>query len=251
MQIRLFARGFLIVFLVIFGLKTALATDLDEYQKYGDKNSKWDEHVGAGFSSFDSGNLGAAEMFLQRALARGCKDGLVYAKIGLYYEDQGNYKKALSFMRLAAKRLSEQYPSHQITKSMHKLLGRVLFLNNQSDEAEPYLQKAVNAEEDFTSLYLLGQIRRMNGAYPDAVKLFERALVAKRPTDVSPVIDMAIMTELGKVYYEMKQFDVSLKWWDKILSMDPANQVAPSYKQKIEQMRFKEKERKILEEIVK
>ncbi|MBI2342385.1 MAG: hypothetical protein HYU98_06615 [Deltaproteobacteria bacterium] len=231
-------------------LGTLFASDWNEYQKNGSKNSKWDSFVEAGFNAFEGGNLGSAEMFLQRAIARGCNDGLVYAKIGIYYEAQSNYKKAAEFLKKASKLLPNQYPAHVLTKSIDEYLGRVLFLKGDIKESATYLNKAIEHAESFTSLYLLGQISRMDKDYNTAIKYFERALLAEHPKGLSPNIDILIMTEIGKSYFELKKFDISLEWWNRILTFDPVNQAAESYKSDIEKQRYKEEEKKVLERIV-
>lgn len=226
------------------------ASDWDDYQKSGHKNSKWDSYVEAGFSSFENGNVGTAEMFLQRAVARGCNDGLVYTKIGFYYEAQKNYKKAINYLKKAYQKLPVQYPNAENTKLMDESLGRNLFLAGNANAAEPYLQKAVDKKESFMSLYILGQIIRTKGGYEKAIELFERALKSDRPKDIPPAIDILIMTEIAKAQYELKNYDASLEWWNKVLSMNPMNQTAQSYKTNIEQQKFKEQEQKSMEEIL-
>lgn len=245
------------IFVVFWSLVTdhwSLAyaqNDWADYQKSGHQGPKWDEFVKAGFTAFDGGNLGSAEMFLQRAIARGCDDGLAYAKIGLFYEAQGNYKKALDYFQKAAKKLSLQYPNHELTKSMNEIMGRVLYIFGQKDKAESYLKKAIENKENFTALYFLGQYAREKDELKDAITLLERALKAERPQGVLPNIDILIMIEIGKANFELKKFDESLSWWNKILTLDPYNQTALSYKSNIDRQKYKEKERKVLEGITK
>jgi tetratricopeptide (TPR) repeat protein len=233
-----------------YPLTTAFASDWQEYQRNGDKNSKWDSFVEAGFNAFEGSNLGSAEMFLQRAIARGCNDGLVYTKIAIYYEAQSNYKKAAEFFKKASKLLSNQYPSHILTKSIDEFLGRVLFLKGDIREAAPYLNRAVERNASFTALYLFAQLSRTDKDYNVAIKYFEKALLADHPKGLSPNIDILIMIEIGKSYFELKKFDISLEWWNRILAFDPANPTAETYKADIEKQRYKEEERKVLEQIV-
>ncbi len=225
-------------------------TDWKAYKKYGDRSEKWDAFVEAGFSAFESGNLGTAEMFFQRAIARGMNDGLVYTKIGLYFEAQGNYEKALELFKKAEILLPKQYPKHPDTKSIYEYMGRVLFVWGKIDEATPYLQKSLTNNENFMALYFLGQIYRAKAELQSAIIFFERALKAKRPEGLSIDVDILIMSELGKIYYEMKNYDVSLEWWNKIIGMEAGNQTARSYLDDIQKMKYKERERKVLEQMV-
>ena len=226
-------------------------TDWEAYKAHGHKNPKWDSFVEAGFSSFESGNLGSSEMFFQRAITKGCDDGLVYMKIGSFYEAQTNYKKAAEYLRKAVKRLAAQYPSSELNSAAVEALGRCLYLMNDVEGATPYLEKAAATNENFTALYFLGQIARSKKDYQSAIALFVRALKAKHPAGLPLSIDILIMTELGKAYYEMKDFNSSLDWWNQILSFDPRNQAAISYKQNIERARMKEEEKRVIQEIVK
>lgn len=228
----------------------ASASDWQDYQKSGHRDPKWDHFVESGFTSFDAGNLGPAEMFLQRAIGRGCDDGLVLTKIGLYYEAQLNYKKAAETFKKAAPKLAQQYPNHEMTRSINDFLGRSLFHSGEKNEAIAYLQKAAE-KDNFTALYLLGLISKDKKDTKGAIDNFERALKAKHPDGMPKSVDIAIMTELGKSYFAEKNYDESLKWWEEILKVDPANQMARSYRDNIEKARYLEKERKVIEEIVK
>lgn len=241
---------FLAILSLIYAVQ-AFASDYDIYKQKGDNSPKWDSYVESAFSAFDSGNLGPAEMFLQRAVARGCNDGLVYMKIALFNEANKNYKAAVNYTKKAAKLLPSQYPDHQLTRDLDQTLGRILFLNDNKKEADHYLRAAVAKDEDFTSLYFLGQLERERGNLSKAADFFERSLRTKYPEGASPTIGILIMTELGKCYYELKNFDTSLTWWDRILKLEPSNQVAVSFKEKIQQQKFNEQEKKMIEEIVK
>ncbi len=227
------------------------ATDWEAYKEHGHKNPKWDSFIEAGFSSFESGNLGSSEMFFQRAITKGCDDGLVYVKIGLFYEAQANYKKAAEYLKKAVTKLATRYPSSELNTAAVEALGRCLYLMNDIEGATPYLEKAAPANENFTALYFLGQIARSKKDYQGAIVFFVRALKAKHPAGLPPSIDILIMTEIGKSYYEMKDFNASLDWWNQILSFDPRNQAAISYKQNIERARMKEEEQRVIREIVK
>jgi len=223
--------------------------DFAEYQKYGNTDIKWNEFVKSGLIAFDSGNLGSAEMFLQRAIARGCKDFLVYAKVGLYYEVKSNYKKALDYFK-KAEALRSQYPKHGLSVLFDEMMGRALFVSGQADAAEPYLEKAAK-NDSFMAVYLLGQLAGERGKPEESITLFSRALSMKRPEGTPKTIDILIMQELGKAYFTLKKYDESNVWWSKILELDPQNAVAQSYKGNIERMKFKEYEKKVIEEIVK
>lgn len=246
----------LLVFVIVFSSfflllsSISLADDWAEYQKYGHKGIKWDEFVKAGFTAFDMGNLGSAEMFLQRAIARGCNDGLVYAKIGTFYEAQTNYKKALEYLLKAYKRLPSQYPNLQFTKDLDETVGRVLFVSGDKEKSERYLKRSLEGGENFTSLYFLGQIAREEGRPEEAIDYYGRALKAQHPQGTPITVDLLIMTDIGKVYFEMKRFDDSLYVWKKILEIDPSNRIAQQYSELIEKQRYKEREKKVMERIV-
>lgn len=241
---------FLFMFLALSLASPAVADDFAEYMAHGHRNAKWDGFVQEGFKAYDSGNLGSAEMFLQRAIGRGCEDGLVYVKVGLYYETISNYQKALDYFMKAAKKLPAQYPGLDITRSLDEIIGRVYYVMKQKDKAEPYLKRSLEKGEIFTSLYFLGQYSREKGQLEDAIDYFKRAFVAKLPDGMSPNIGILIMSEIGKAYFQLKKFDESLVWWDKILSVEPTNQTARSYKDNIEKMKYKEQEQRILKEMI-
>ncbi len=228
----------------------AHAGDWDEYQSKGHKNPIWDSYVETGFSAYEAGNSGQAELFLQRALARGCKDGLVIAKIGLYYESQKNYQKALNFYQKAQKDLEIRYPQHELTQNLGESMGRVYFLMGRVQEAIPYLTRAAETRESFVALYFLGQIARKNKELDKAVAYFNRALATPPPPGTPLEIKLLIMTEVGRAYTEQKKMDEALAIWEQLLTLDPQNKVALENKIKIEKEKQKERERKIIEQYI-
>lgn len=223
------------------------------YLKSGDKSPKWNEFIEPAFQSFESGNLATAYVFLNRAYNEGCRDGLVLFMLGLYKESKGAYKAASDLLALAAEKIPKQYPGHRFAKEIHEHAGRVLYQADDYNRALPELKKAIEAKPDnFMVLFMTGQILRVKKQYPEAKEMFEKAMKAAPPEGIAAGnAHLKITAELMMLSFELKEFDNCLKYADEILSINPNDPAAISYKQQIERERFKIKEKETIEKLVK
>lgn len=212
---------------------TVFAGDLQEFQKHGSKKAKWAPLVEAGFSAFDSGSTEAAASFFQQAIEKGCKDSLVYFDMGLYYESNNNMIEAEKYLKLAAAGLPGQYPSHEASKTIHEHLGRIFFSTGNLPGAKAEITKAIEKQgESFTLLFLLGSIARQENDYNGVVNYYTTALSLPPTPGTDPqAIVLTLLVEIGKAYYELKQYDNSIKTWDQILTYSPNHPIARKYKE--------------------
>lgn len=222
------------------------------YLKSGHRSPKWDELIEPGFQSFDGGNYATAYVFLKRAYDRGCRDGLLLFRLGLYKESQGQYKEAASFLAEGAEKLPKQYPGHPLAKSIHDHAGRVLYQADDYARALPELLKAIDVTPDnFMALFMAGQILRIKKEYTQAKQLLEKALAAKLPQDITTNPRPRVLAELMIVAYELKDLDAALSYANQILETSPTDTLAQSYKEKIQRERLRLKEREAIDRLVK
>ena len=254
--------------LIVLISSAALAGDYDLYVKAGDRSSKWDGMVKAGFNSYDTGDLGSGLVFLQKAYNMGCRDGLLLFKLGIYYESQKNYKEAEKFLKDAAEKLAAQYPDYKETNKMHEHLGRMYYASNQFDKALPEIEEALKASPDnFMLLFMSGQIYRLGKQYNQAIANFEKALnviaseakqsqgapgiatPAQKDGGLAMTAQKMIYQELMSLYFEIKDFSNCLKYAETILKASPMDRAALSYKQQIQQMQYKQREQEAIKKI--
>jgi len=251
MKTNLFIKVTLLVFIfTFFSISPCLANDYALYEKNGHRSSSWDSLVKASFESFDSGDIGTGLLFMQKAYDKGCKDGLLLLKISLYYELNKDYKKAIDYLTQASPALTKQYPSYEQTKRLHEHFARLYYQTDQYDKALPEIELALKDNLDnFTLLFILGQIYLTQKDNQKAVQAFELAL---RCNDKSrtPAATMTIAAQLMITYYELQDFEKSLFYAERILESDPSNQTALSYKQRIQKDAYQKKEKEAIEKMV-
>jgi len=132
--------GLLALLIGGFASTLAFAGDYAQYMKSGDHSKAWDEFVEPGFEAFESNNYPTALVFLQKAYDKGCRDGLVMARLGLILESRGNSKDALVLLGQARPKLKSAYPKNEFTKNIDAHLGRMYYSDNQYEKALPLLK---------------------------------------------------------------------------------------------------------------
>lgn len=247
---------FIIIAALILFLPTPVSgkagKDYVLYLKSGNTNPSWDTLVSSGFDAFETGNLHTAFIFLQRAVDKGCHDGLVLFKLGVYHESVKNHKEAVSSYIKAAKHLVRNYPNHPYTKQLNESIGRSFYMMNEYGKALPYLEKAVKDNPNKLPLLLTtALVLKAHKAYGDAIKYLKRALRAPKNTNTTPNTKLLILMELATCYYETGAYKEALKYCEKVLQLDPHNTAAMLLKQEIQREQQRKKRRDILERVLK
>ena len=239
--------------LLIVGLASGpvFAGDYALYSKVGDHSKAWDEFVEPGFEAFETNNYPTALVFLQKAYDKGCRDGLVMARLGLVHESRGNTREAIQLLDQARPKLKKTYPKHEFTKNIDAHLGRMYFSNNQYDKALPLLNESLKASpNDFTLLFIVGQILREQGKKEASYEMYIRATKVPAPSNIKPDPKKALLKELMALTYEMKRYDESLSYAEQILILSPGDPLATSYKQTILRKKYKEQEEKSIQQMI-
>ncbi len=219
-------------------------SDWASYQQHGHKSPKWDSLVEAGFDTFEGDNAETSLNFLKRAMALGCKDGLVFYKSALIIESAGNLRGALDILEKAEPLLRSRYKEHPATRELSEHLGKIYYQLNRYGEAREKLLEAIAQEgEDFLKLYLVGQIYRMDQKPNEAIGFFEKALAHPVPKESPGGMKRLAQLELMRLYFEAGLFDQSLAMAETILQEEPANPAAVSFRDKIRQKQFQQHEK--------
>lgn len=198
------------------------------YQTYGDHNPKWDSDVEKGLEQFEAKSLQNGGVNLQKALNKGCQDGLLYAHLSLFYESIQNLAKARYFGELAVTKLAEQYPNTSFQRNSYQNMGRIYFKLNELDQS---IQSFLLAEEkeqiDFNSFFLLAQAFRIKSDPVRALVYFEKA--AMMATSADQVLLAPLYTEMGKTAYDIKNYEKSRAYWKKVIELKGPDKLASHY----------------------
>jgi len=231
--------------------KKPAKSDHSYYAKSGHRSPKWDELIEPGFSSFDSGNLATAAVFLKRAHERGCRDGLLLYRLGIFKETQKQYKEAADLLAEAAEKIPKQYPGHPLALGIHEHAARVLYQADDYGRALPELKKALEHDpENFVLIFMAGQLLRLNKNFPEARAMFEKALTVKPPEGLGLDPNQRVWRELMAITYEMGDTEACAAYAQMILSANPNDGIALSYTQKIEREKLRKRELQIIDKIV-
>lgn len=208
--------------------------------------------IEAGASAYDTGSLETAMTFFQKADDKGCKDGLAFFRMGIYYESGGNLRLAKKYLELAKSYLYKKYPKDEATKTISEHLGRVLFSLGEYDNAKRELSNAAQKQgPNFTTMFLLGSIAVKENNDQMIIYYYTEALKYAPPEGTNPTeIAATLLTEIGKAYYDLKEYDKSLAVWNQLLGKFPNHATARQYKSNIERIKmdqFKKSEQKKLE----
>jgi len=219
--------------------KVKKTNDYALYLKAGDRSPKWNEFIEPAFSSFDSGHYSTAAIFLKKAHERGCRDGLLLYRLGIYQELQKQYKEAAELLAEAAEKVPKQYPSHPLAGGIHEHAARALYQVDDYERALPALKKALEHEpEDFLLLFMSGQLLRLAKSLPEARAAFEKALTVKPPEGLDVDPKQKVWRELMAITYEQKDFEACAAYAAMLLAANPNDSVALSYKQNLDREKF-------------
>lgn len=109
----------------------------------------------------------------------------------------------------------------------HNNLAVALYFEGFYDSAYFHLEQALKIDREYPeALNNLGYLNKVNLNYELATRLFFKAIIIK-PKYISA------LNNLGETYYLMKDYAGSVKVFDAALNLDPSNQFARNYIEKI------------------
>ncbi len=224
--------------------------DYSLYWKTGHKSGKWNQFVRPGFDSFDNGNMATAGIFLQKAYDKGCRDPMVLFRLAIISESRQQYNEAAKLISEANRTLESHYPKHPLNKAIHKHAARALFSANKNSEALPHLTEALKHEpNDFMLLFMAGQVLHQMGEPAKALIPLEKALTVPPPEGDAVNAARTLLHELILVTYEMGNPDACRNYIDKMLALDPGDQLANRYRSKVGFLRRKNRESEIMKKL--
>lgn len=230
---------FVFIFSPTVRAQTELATqDFTEYQKSNFASSKWDNDVVVGMEAFHQEDYEKASQFLYRAFNKGCRSPIVLFQLALLYEYQESFYSALEYYEMAQKQFKLAHSNHRYNQSFFENYGRALYYSGKKDQAYPILKKIAQKTKSFWILKFMGMLSYEKGDTLNATAYFERAV---RTKDVPKDELVYIYSLLGKLYLAKNQSDGALRYYSKVLEIEPNHSEAKSYVQNVQKNHQQEK----------
>lgn len=249
-----------IILLVLIAISisagTLFADDVQDFMTRGHRSPKWTPLVKEGLQAFENDDLDMAANFFKRAMEKGCKDGLVYFKLGLYNEYKGKPLRAKEYFQLAKKHLPKRYPRTEPTKTVNEHLGRVLMsLGDIPGAKGEFTSGLTKYGPNFSLLFLLGSIARQEGDTGRVIEYYTKALKYPPPDGTNPQeILITVLIEIGKAHYDRGEYDKSSAIWQQVLARMPDHPIARQYMTSIQRSQttntMKDEEQRIIEQII-
>ena len=226
-------------------------TDLKAYISGGHRGAAWNEFIEPGFKAFEQQNIPTAYVFLSKAYEKGCRDGLVLYKLALVYAVQNRDADALKVMEEALPKLKKDYATLEASRDVDAQLGILYYRADQNEKALPLLEQALKlTPNDFTLLFITGQVLVSLKRPQDAYARYREALALPVP-QVTPDPTAALLKQLMLVSFELKKYDESMAYAEKILALDPKNAAALSYRDRINRTKIQMDEDRAIDNMMK
>lgn len=207
-----------------------------DYQAYASSkhaSSNWNSLVKSGMEAYHEGNFDVAQKSLYKAFNAGCESPIVIFMLALLNEHKMAYYSALDYYKMAKKGFRKANKNHRFSKSFDENYGRALFYSGKQDEALPILKRAAKRTKSFWLLKLLGMLSFAQGDTLNAVSYFERAVRVK-DSSVTKAELIFIYGLLAKLFLHKGEQAGAIRYYQKVLELDPNNAEARKYKSTIE-----------------
>lgn len=212
---------------LIFGLGIPYSSRADEdyefYKKQGHSNKTWNQVVEAGFAAYEKQDCDGALAQLQEAIRLQAQDPLVYYKMAVCTELKGSPYTALQYYQLALEKLETLPAVHRYQRDIYENYGRALLKADKKKEAMPFLSRAAAVgTPSFSLYYLVGSLAGETGDWGAALDYYKKA-IAQDTSDVDPKLLSKIYFQVGKSYYDAKDFPQAGTHLDRAVQLDPDN----------------------------
>lgn len=187
---------------------------------------KWDKQVTEGIQAFHDEDYDLALKLHDKAFNMGCKSPIVLFQLALIHEDKESFHSALEFYKMAKKEFGSANKEHRYALTFDENYARALFLSGKPEEAMPILIKVSKKTKSFWLLKMLGMMAYDKGDTLNATAYFERAV--RLPAATTPEL-IYIYGLLAKMFLEKGEQDGALRYYSKVLELDPQNSAAKTY----------------------
>lgn len=221
---------FLAVFFIIpcFSYADDKSSDISDYQASKSANAKWDKAVEEGITAYHDDDYETAWKSLYQAYGKGCRSPIVLFQLALIAEMQENFSQSLDLYREAKKGFSTQNKTHRYASIVDENYARCLYMSGEEDAARELLEKAAKKSKSFWLIKMLGLIAYDRGDALEATAYFERAVRLEGATNNELI---SIYSLLAKLFINKGEQDAALRYYSKVLELDPQNQEAQQFVQ--------------------
>ncbi|MCK4948238.1 MAG: tetratricopeptide repeat protein [Candidatus Aureabacteria bacterium] len=185
------------------------------YEKEGLTSPEWNLDVEKGFNRYEAWRLDEAMTYLEKAVNKGCEDGLVLYRLAACYANDEQYKKSIEYFKRAIKSLRVRYPKHRYYSDAYYNLGSAYMrLANLEAAGSQYEESIRINSQNFNALKGLGFICYEKGQMNKAAKYFKDALKIN-PEDLSSLL------KLGTICRRNRDNEGALKYFNEALGYYP------------------------------
>ncbi|MBF0104813.1 MAG: tetratricopeptide repeat protein [Deltaproteobacteria bacterium] len=195
-------------------------------------SQKWDEIVKKGMEAFHADQYEEAHTLLYKAFNKGCESPIILFMMALINEQQKSFYTSLEYYQMAQKGFKSSNKDHRYSMQFDENYGRALYYSGKIDEAMPVLQKAGKRTTSYWLLKMLGMLAYEKGDALNALSYLERA-VRVRSADVTSGELVYIYGLLGKLFLYQGQKDGAMRYYQKVLEIDPNHAEAKRFMQGI------------------
>lgn len=204
--------------------------DIADYQSSKYSSEKWDKFVTEGITAYHDEDYETAWKALYQAYGKGCRSPIVLFQLALIAESQENYSQALDLYREAKKGFGSANKTHRYAGILDENYARCLYLSGEVEEARELLEKAAKKSKSFWLLKMLGMMAYEKGDTLDATAYFERAV---RLEGASHQELVAVYSLMGRLFMNKGEQDAALRYYSKVLELEPLNEEAQKFVQGI------------------
>ena len=149
------------------------------------------------------------------------------ATVGAVYDSLGQYQDAVPILEESLALQPQSKDKSRVDTLME--LGRVLFEGGNLQEAEAPLQEALRLSqreygasdlESGRALWMLGQLRHLQGNAGGAIDLYQRALDILETTQAPPTEVARLLDDLAQDYERRQQWVLAKQTYERALTID-------------------------------
>ncbi len=193
----------------------AARKELQEIKKDLKNSSDWTLDFAIAFSYLNDGKIDRAIEILENLSRKYPKNSVIKLYLALGYAGRGEYERALDLLNSIEK-------DRSILPAVLYLKASILYQVGEKEESVKLLKKLIEISPSPGAYLLLAEVYQGMHRFDREIQLLKEAL-KKYPDNTS------LLYKLGVAYDFKGDYDSSLKYMKKILSVDPMNPDALNY----------------------
>lgn len=139
------------------------------------------------------------------------------------YYKQTDIAKSLDFITRSIEMLDNRSSKRELARSL-TTLGEIYQFHNQYDLASANYREALDTYWTPQTLLLLGRVRVLAGAYPEAIEVLEPEVNRK---GLQPIQSVELFETLGDAYRGLQDVKTAVAYYERALTLADKSQIAP------------------------